>query len=114
MAGIPTKKAISLINTDNRVLKVNSHSQDDALCEKSNSCHLLCQITILAHTHAAVLVSCRGGGLMATETHGNVFERRGSMNRRGVIDILPGNLFYVYIINMTTKPLTLPKLMIVA
>lgn len=30
------------------------------------------------------------------------------------MDILPGKPFYVYVVNMTAKPVDLPKLMIVA
>lgn len=36
------------------------------------------------------------------------------MTAEGVTDILPGNPFYVYILNLTAKPVNLSKLMIVA
>lgn len=67
-----------------------------------------------AHTPVAVLVCFQGDGLMMTETNGKAVERRCCMTATGLMEILAGNLFDVFILNMTAKAVSLPKFMIVA
>lgn len=47
---------------------------------------------IPSYSHAAVLVSCRGAGLMTIETHRNGVEYGSSTTARDLMDILPGKL----------------------
>lgn len=48
---------------------------------------------------------------MTIEIDGNVVEGRCSMTTWGLMDILPGKPFYVYVVNMMANPVNLPKFM---
>lgn len=61
-----------------------------------------------------MLGSGRGAELLTTETHHIVFEHRYSMTAQGLIDILPGMPFYLFVANLTANRVNVPKFMIVA
>lgn len=50
---------------------------------------------------------------MRIETHDKVVESQWSMTPQGLMVILPGNSFYVFMLNMTAKTVNLPSFMIV-
>lgn len=88
---------------NNNVLDGTTKPQDNALCDKDHFCRVARQITIPAHTQATVLVSCQGYKIKTIETNCNFGEGRYSMNARGLMQVLPGKLFYVYIAKFNGK-----------
>lgn len=70
------------------------------------------QITAPKYAQAVVLVCSQGAGIMTSNTHGNVVERRCSTTARGQMRILPGKPIYVHINNLTAKQIILPRFMI--
>lgn len=110
---ISTKRAINSIFPDITVPYKNSKRVNGAVSENH---YLFCaalQISIPAYTQAAALVGFQGAGLMTVETHGNVVGPRCSMTAQCVMDILPGMLLYLYVLNIRGKPASLCKVMIV-
>lgn len=72
------------------------------------------QDTIPAYLQAPGLLSSRKAGLMTVETHRNVVEHKFPLTTPGVMDILSSKPFYVYMANLTAKPVNFPKFMTVA
>lgn len=70
--------------------------------------------TIHAKTQAVIFVSCQGAELLKIESLGYIGERWCSMTPLGLMDIRPGNPFYVYVANMMTKLVMLPKVITVS
>lgn len=58
VAIISTMPAIISKNADDTVFDVNTHLQDDVSSKEFNLCYVMRQVTIPAHSQAAVLVSC--------------------------------------------------------
>lgn len=108
-----TKRTVNSINADNRVFKVNKHSQDDAPSTEFNLCRVAHQVTIPAYLQGAVLISSQSAGLMTKNTHVNVVEHRCFKPVQGFMDIFPSKRFFVYILTMTSKRVNLPKFLIV-
>lgn len=74
-------------------------------------CLVTRQAMTAAYLKAAVLASCRVAGPTAVETHRNFVKRRCFMTERGLMNILHGKRSYLYIQNLTAKPVSLPKCM---
>lgn len=74
-------------------------------------CLIVHKITITAYTQAASLITCYGSGVMTIGTHLNVDEHWCSMMARGLMDIVPGELFHLYIANKAARLINLPKFM---
>lgn len=114
VAIISTQTATNSINADSTELNVKTLLQDEASKEE---CHPFCvahQVTISAHRQAALLVRCRGAPRMKIETHRSVVEHRCPMTAQGLMDIVPGKPFYVYILYMTAKAVNFPKFVVVS
>lgn len=91
-----------------------SEVKEDDEEEEFFLCRVSRPITIPADTQAAVSVSSQGAGLMLVETHMHLAKRRCSMAARGIMEIFPGKPFFLYVANLSGKPVHLPKHMIVA
>lgn len=89
-----------------------THTYDDRSGDEFDSCFFACQVTIPAAMHAAVLVNCQAAGFMTNGTQDNVFERRCFTTVRGLMDILSGKPFYIYVIKMTPETVSLLKVVI--
>lgn len=111
---ISTNNAINLTNADNSVFSVNNHSRKDASSKEFNLRRVARQVRMLENKQAAVLVSCQSFGTMTIEIHGNVIERRCSMTARGLMNILLGKRFYIYILIVMANRVNLPKFMILS
>lgn len=111
---ISVQKSINSIYIDFSEFNDKTRPLNDDGSESHRSCRAARQITVLAYTQAAVLIKCYGAGLTTIETHYNVVKHRCSMPGRGQMDVLPERPFYVYIENLTAKPIELLKLMKVA
>lgn len=109
-----SNRATSSISPDKTVLQVNTQSQEDASSDESDLGRIACQVTIPAHAQAAILVNCRGDGLVKIETNGHFAECRCSVKDEVQWAFYRGKLFYVYIVNVTAKPVHVLKFMIVA
>lgn len=105
---------LTSMDADNPVSKVNTHPQNDSSKDRSILCRFARQQTISAHAEMAVLVSCKGAKLTTVKTYSKVVERGCSMTARSLRDILPGRLFYPYILDMRAKLTILRKFTIVA
>lgn len=111
---ISTKRtAINLINDEINVFAAKKKSPDDAERAEHHLCRVPRQITITGYTQAPVLVRCLAPGLMTIEIHRNIVVSWCSMTPQGAMNIQSGQPFYVYIANLTTKRVNLPKFMIV-
>lgn len=73
-----------------------------------------CQILIHLFMQAMISVKCFGPVFLFMETHPNIVKRKCFMAAVGVMKILPGVLFHIYITNLLAKAISFPKHMIVA
>lgn len=81
--------------------------------EKLHLCRVYSQIKIHPFTQAAVSARCFGQDLLLVETHTNIVAQRCSMATRGAMETILGVPFYIYIANLSTKDVYLPKKMII-
>lgn len=112
LATITTKTTIIPIYANINVLDSNANSNYDVVRADNHFIQVARHITIAAHTQSTILLRCEGSGLMKTETHCNIMERRCSIAAKILIEILSEMPPYVYIANLTAKPMKLPKFMI--
>lgn len=87
---------------------------DDVVHNDHHLCRFTCQIMILAHMQATVLVFFQGTAPMKIEMHCNIVGCKFSLSGRGLMQILPGKSFQEYNVNLMAKQVTLTKFMIVA
>lgn len=96
------------------MLDSNTKSLDDAVRDLCHLCRVARQIMIPAHTPATVLIRCQGAGIMKIEMHRIIVDRQRCMTGQDLMELLPENPSFVYITNLTTKPVNFPEFMIVA
>lgn len=72
------------------------------------------KVKISFHTQGAVLVIFQGAEVMTIKILCNIVEFQFSMAAGGLMDILPGKHFYVYIANLTATPVNLLNFRIAA
>lgn len=109
-----TQKALNEIAAETEEFDVHTKADRCPLTGEHHLHHVARQIRIPTYSQPAVLVSCHSAMLMTLETHPNVVERQCAMNTEGLMHILPGKLFYLYIANLTAKPVGLLRFMISA
>lgn len=74
MAIVPTHRNAEKIYVITEEGDVRSIADRNTRTEDHYLCRVACQGTLPAYSQAAVLVSCRGEGLMIIETHLNIHE----------------------------------------
>lgn len=72
------------------------------------------QIKITSFRPPAVGIICQKEGLLLVATDPNIIEQQCSVTASGIMNILLGVPFYIYIANMSAKSVLLPKHMMVA
>lgn len=92
---------------------MNKNSLNDAVSHEKALCLVERQFAIQAYMKVAVLFRCQEAGIIQIETHCNIIGLRCFMTERGLMHILPGKPFYLYITNLKAKQTNLPNDLIV-
>lgn len=94
-----------------KVLNWITNLHNDDLSDELDLCGLQFPIRVLTYTPAAVLPKCKSNELTTTQTHSIAVGHQCSMNAPGLLEVLPGRLFYFYIPSLRAKPASLLEFM---
>lgn len=103
--------SISNLQYDHAAKSINRGNDKDE--EELHLCRVSHQIVISPFTQAAVGVRIYGQSLLLGATHPNIVEWKYLIATRGVLELFPGELFVIYIANLSAEAFSLPKNIIV-
>lgn len=111
---LSTQNKISSIFTDTQKIYLNSVPTTETAAKKLHLYLVVSQTEITVYSQAAVIISCNTAGRKTVETHLNAFEHRFLLSVKGLMDILLGKQYYVYIMDLIATLVHLPKDIVVA
>lgn len=113
LAIITSKTAITSIYADTTAFNVNKNSRNDVVRDEHSLRWVAHQFTKPMYTRAEVVVCGQEAGLTKIRIHSNIVEWQCLLKASGLVNVLPGKLFYVSVVSLTLKPINFTKLMIV-